>query len=121
MCGLFNAQNNMRYPNLRYGNPTEFEYYSLGIPTKDLARQLLESEETITAWRTGTKKIPWYIPEILRLRRFEHYERMRQMNITVQRRKFGLVGNGGDLVEFERRKPEPIPRPDRIAGFVKQG
>lgn len=110
----------MRYPNLRYGNPTEFEYYSLGIPTKDLARQLLESEETITAWRNGEKKIPWYIPEILRLRRFEHYERMRQMNITVQRRRFGLVGAGGDLVQFERSKQESaqsVESADKIAFF----
>ena len=31
----------MRYPNLRYGNPTEFAYYAVGVPMPDLARRRL--------------------------------------------------------------------------------
>ncbi len=30
----------MRYPNLRYGNPTELRHYAQSVPVKDLARQL---------------------------------------------------------------------------------
>jgi hypothetical protein len=90
----------MRFPNLRYGNPAEFEYYSLGIPDKDLARQLCRTEQTIAAWRNGEAKIPFWVPELLRLRRFEHYHRMREMGITGQRRTLGLVDRSGDVLPF---------------------
>lgn len=37
----------MRFPNLRYGNPTEFAHYAMGIPLKDLARTLRRDERTV--------------------------------------------------------------------------
>ena len=61
----------MRYPNLRYGNPTEFQYYAMGRPLKDLSRTLRRDERTIRDWLTGRAKVPWWVPEIMRLRRFE--------------------------------------------------
>jgi hypothetical protein len=37
----------MRYPNLRYGNPTEFEDYCMGRPHAEIARVLRRDERTI--------------------------------------------------------------------------
>lgn len=52
------------------------------------------------SWKNGESKIPFWVPELLRLRRFEHYHRMREMGITGQRRALGLVDNAGDVIPF---------------------
>jgi hypothetical protein len=61
----------MRFPNLRYGNPTEFAYYAMGRPLSDLARQLRRDERTIRDWLSGRAKVPWWVPEIMRLKKFD--------------------------------------------------
>ncbi|MES2027444.1 MAG: hypothetical protein V4448_18000 [Pseudomonadota bacterium] len=91
----------MKYPNLRYGNPVEFEHYSLGVPLKELSKQLRRSEETIIAWRNGKAKIPFWVPELLRLRRMEHYQRMREMGLWEQRKKLGIVDHRGGVLPFK--------------------
>lgn len=72
----------MRYPHLRYGNPNEFAYYSVGISAKDMAKRLRRSERSVKDWLAGKKKMPWWIPELLRLQRMEAAERSRQMRMT---------------------------------------
>ena len=90
----------MRFPNLRYGNPNEFVYYASFIPTKErvqrLARQLRRSDRTIRDWLSGEKRIPWWVPEIMRLQYMEHCERMRQMNMK-QPRRLGVVSTASIL------------------------
>lgn len=88
----------MRYPTLRYGNLYEFQYYAQGIPVKFIAKQLRRSERTVQQWLAGTRKMPWWVPEILRLQHMEHQARMYQMNIYPVRVKLGLVT--GSVIAF---------------------
>lgn len=107
----------MRYPNLRYGNPTEFAYYVTthhdGI--QGVAKQLRRSERSIRDWMNGRQRVPWWVPEILRLKRLEANQQLRQMGIQPQR-GFGLVTHEGqlELRRPERKKPQPMTalRPD---------
>jgi transcriptional regulator with XRE-family HTH domain len=48
----------MRYPNTRYGNPTELRYYAQGLSMPQIAKQLKRSEKTVTEWLTGKRKTP---------------------------------------------------------------
>ncbi|HYD63332.1 MAG TPA: hypothetical protein VEC35_23450 [Noviherbaspirillum sp.] len=83
----------MRYPNLRYGNPNELIYYGQRMPLKDLAKHLRRDERTVRDWMNGRKKVPWWVPEILRLQAMEHADRLRQMQIYGHRQRLGLVVN----------------------------
>lgn len=69
----------MKYPNLRYGNPAEFAYYTTGHSTQEIAKRLRRSERSVTDWLSGKRKMPWWIPELLRLQHMEAAERRRQM------------------------------------------
>jgi hypothetical protein len=40
----------LRYPNLRYGNPTGLPCYAMDIPLPDLARRLRRDERTVRDW-----------------------------------------------------------------------
>lgn len=91
----------MRYPNLRYGNPNQLAFYAQGIPVKDLAKRLRRSERSVKDWLDGKKKVPWWVPEIVRFQHIEHYERLRQMGMTSQRGKLGLVS--ADVIDFPAR------------------
>lgn len=92
----------MRYPNTRYGNPEELRYYTQGMPIKHIARQLKRSERSIKDWLSGTKKIPFWVPELLRLRHMESDLRMRQMGFGDYKLKFGVVT--GDVIDFESKR-----------------
>lgn len=92
----------MRYPNLRYGNPTELNYYALGVPLAVLARRLRRDKRTVHDWMTGKARVPWWVPEILRLQQMESREMMRQhMQYVVHRepigRKLAVVTHAGQL------------------------
>lgn len=92
----------MRYPNLRYGNPTEFEYYAMGRDLKDLSQMLRRDERTIRDWLTGRARVPWWVPEIMRLKRMEADLRHRQMFWAVPNKpaltKLAVVADDGALV-----------------------
>ena len=93
----------MRYPNLRYGNPLEFNYYTQGIPIKEIAKRLRRSERCILNWQRGTHKIPFWVPELLRLWNKEHCERMRQMGMFAPRPRLGQVHPTGEILEFKKQ------------------
>lgn len=80
----------MKYPNLRYGNPNELRYYITGISVKEMAKRLKHSERSINNYLSQKTKIPWWIPEILRLQRMEAIERTRQMNMTPIIKRYNL-------------------------------
>lgn len=82
----------MRYPNLRYGNPTEFAYYAMGVPLADLARRLRRDERTVRDWLSGRTRVPWWVPELLRLKRMESDLRHRQMGMGALPARLGVVG-----------------------------
>jgi len=82
----------LRYPNLRYGNPTEMAYYAMGRPVKDLARTLRRDERTVKDWLSGKQRVPWWVPEIMRLKRMEAELRHYQMGMGKLAPKLGIVG-----------------------------
>lgn len=88
----------MRYPNLRYGNPAELRFYAANIPLQDLARQLRRDQRTVRDWLTERQRVPFWVPELLRLRNVEAEQQLRQMGISVQLRRLGVVT--GDVVRF---------------------
>jgi predicted transcriptional regulator len=103
----------MRFPNLRYGNPTEFAYYAMGRTHAELARALRRDERTIRDWLSGRAKVPWWVPEILRLKRLEADMRHRQMFWALEEKprltKLGVVSPEGVL---ELRQPAATKKPE---------
>jgi hypothetical protein len=101
----------VRYPNLRYGNPQEFNYYAMGRPLADLARSLRRDERTVRDWLSGRQRVPWWVPEIMRLRRMELDLRMRQMGMGALAPLLGVVGaDVVTLAQPEKEKPQIAPR-----------
>ncbi|WP_211474318.1 helix-turn-helix domain-containing protein [Collimonas humicola] len=94
----------MKYPNKRYGNPTTFAYYSMGLSVPELAKRLRRSERTVRDWLSAAKKLPWWVPEILRLQHLEKDLQLRQMNIQPVRVKLGLVSKTATVRELTRRE-----------------
>lgn len=101
----------MRFPNLRYGNPTEFAYYAMGRTHAELARALRRDERTIRDWLTGRAKVPWWVPEIMRLKRLEAEQIHRQMFWALEEKprlaKLGVVTTDAVL---ELREPKKKPQ-----------
>jgi hypothetical protein len=101
----------MRFPNLRYGNPTEFAYYAMGRTPEQLAPILRRDPRTIKDWLSGRARVPWWVPEIMRLKRFEADIVHRQMFWTVSDKAsvhtLGVVDQAGELHLVERRRPAP--------------
>jgi hypothetical protein len=98
----------MRYPNLRYGNPEEFNYYAAGRDAASLANELRRDERTVRDWMTGRTRVPWWVPEILRLRRMEHDEWRRQVGFERLAPQLGIVK--ADVLEFPRRPEKKKPQ-----------
>ena len=89
-------------PNLRYGDRDEFVFYAEGKPPAILARMLRRSERSVRDWLDGKAKIPWWVPELLRLRQMEARERHRQMGFTSFPRRLAVVS--GDIIQFPTLK-----------------
>jgi hypothetical protein len=103
----------VRYPNLRYGNPTELQYHAMGIPLATLARRLRRDERTVRDWLSGRQRVPWWVPEILRLKRMEAELRHRQMNMGELPARLGIVS--GDVIQLrqpatDEKKPLDLQR-----------
>ncbi len=81
----------MRFPNLRYGCPDQMRYYAMGIPIKELAVRLRRDDRTGRDWLQGRRKIPWWVPEILRLQDMEFQDRLRQHGIYKRATRLGVV------------------------------
>ena len=103
----------MRYPNLRYGNPTEFAYYAMGVPLPDLARRLRRDERTVRDWLSGRTRVPWWVPELLRLKRLEADIRHRQMGMGSLPARLGVVS-----AEVIALAPQDDKKPARGGLFV---
>jgi len=102
----------VKYPNLRYGDPAALAYYTQFYPAKDrvrmLAKQLRRSERSVRDWLTGTAKVPWWVPEIVRLQRMEHVEMMRQMNMRAEDARLGVVT--GTVIDFSASRRKSVPQ-----------
>lgn len=107
----------MRYSNLRYGNPAELNHYALGVPLDALARMLRRDPRTVRDWMTCRRRVPWWVPELLRLRHMEASERHRQMTGAPMLARLGIVG--ADVIELHRPriKKEPEATDLRLSDF----
>jgi hypothetical protein len=108
----------LRYPNRRYGNPVEFEYYALRYGSgaagiKEVAKCLRRSERSVKDWMTGKKKVPWWVPEILRLKAMEHWDQVYQMTGRRMSASMGFVAPTGQVINAAQRflPVDPLPAP----------
>lgn len=101
----------MRYPNQRYGNPTELAYYVMchGDDIPVVARMLRRDERTVRDWLSGRQRVPFWVPEIMRLWQFETDSYMRQ-NSHQRRPALGVVTHAAQL---ELRRPD-VKKPQTL-------
>ena len=113
----------MRYPNLRYGNPTELAYYAMGVPLAVLAKRLRRDERTVRDWLSGRQRVPWWVPEILRLKHMEADLRHRQMGMGALPPRIGIVS--ADVLHLapatDEKKPQYDLRPVDVVPAVATG
>lgn len=107
----------MRYPNLRYGNPTAMQHYALRYPdTRTLAKALKRSERSVKDWLAGKVKVPWWVPEIMRLQQMEHDAMVYRMTGQKVFARLGIAGPAGEVVDAGARfVPKPAPLVDPAA------
>lgn len=98
----------MRFPNLRYGKPAELAHYAMGIPLDQLARTLRRDERTVRDWLSGKTRVPWWVPEYMRLRQMEQADIRRQMNMSALGPRLGVVR--GEVIELAVRRPKKEPQ-----------
>lgn len=96
----------MRYPNQRYGHPDHLKYYMGSWTPKQLAKHLKRDERTIRNWLSGAQKMPWWVPELLRLERYEKHQQLRQMGINQKLGKLGVVR--GQVIDYVEPKAAPF-------------
>lgn len=97
----------MKHPTLRYGHAAELRYYAFGMSIKEIADSLHRSERTVRRWLNGEEKIPFWVPELLRLRHYEYQNRMRLMGIGEWQTKLGRVS--GDVIDFTHLRQRRLP------------
>jgi hypothetical protein len=98
----------MRYPNRRYGNPTAMAHYALWYgDTASLAKALKRSERSVSDWLSGAAKVPWWVPEIMRLQKMEHDAMVYQMTGRQVSPRLGIVSDSTVIDAGARFRPEP--------------
>jgi hypothetical protein len=110
-CDLaFFRLDTMLYPNLRYRIPTEMAHYAMGVPVAVLAKRLRlrRDERTVRDWLTGRRPVPWWVPEILRLKHMESDLRHRQMGMGALPTRLGVVS--ADVLTLAQPTDDKKPR-----------
>ncbi len=104
----------MRYPNKRYGNPTAMQHYAMwygDIPS--LAKALKRSERTVRDWLSGAARVPWWVPEIMRLQQMEHNAMVYRMTGRQVATRLGVATLGAVVDAGQRFRPDaPLPIAD---------
>jgi hypothetical protein len=100
----------MRYPNRRYGNPTEMAHYAIWYgDVANLAKALRRSECTVRDWLQCRAKVPWWVPEVMRLQIMEHERMVYQMTNRKLFTRLGIVKDGLVIDAGSRFKPKDAP------------
>ena len=100
----------MRYPNLRYGNPTAMQHYAIWYgDTPTLAKALRRDERTVRDWLSARARVPWWVPEIMRLQKMEHDAMVRQMTGRQVASRLGVVKGGTVIDAGARFLPPQFP------------
>ncbi|MGZ3319663.1 MAG: hypothetical protein ACXU9C_01640 [Xanthobacteraceae bacterium] len=84
----------------------------MGRPLADVARSLRRDERTVRDWMSGKTRVPWWVPEIMRLRRLELDLRQQQMGMGALRPLLGIV-DAAVLTLPQPAKKKP-PEPQRL-------
>ena len=105
----------MRYPTLRYGNPVEMRHYAAGIPLAELAKSLRRDIRTVRDWLSGARSIPFWVPELMRLRALDQDYRLSQMipHDLLPRRTVAVTQDGTATT------PEPTTAPDGAVPILR--
>ncbi|MGZ8301208.1 MAG: hypothetical protein ACXW2U_00740 [Telluria sp.] len=83
-----------------------------------LARVLRRSERSVKDWLSGASKVPWWVPEYLRLRQLEHAHTVYQMTGRQTLARLGVV-KGCTIVDAGTRfKPPPAPIPESLPAEI---
>lgn len=77
----------MKSHDHKWGHLGELELYA-HAPEDMLARTLRVTVKTLRAWRSGSSPVPWWVPELLRLRAWQRDADMRAMGY----RRLGIAG-----------------------------
>ncbi|WP_343549433.1 hypothetical protein [Ralstonia sp.] len=85
----------MKAHDRKWGHVEEFELYA-HAPDPALARALRVTPATLRAWRSGRRPIPWWVPELLRLRAWQRDADMRAMGY----RRMGIVKSGSTAAVY---------------------
>lgn len=67
-------------------------------------------------WLSGTHKMPYWVPELIRLQNMEHAEMMRQMGMQALPKRLGKVTQTGTVLAF---KPREIDTPADIQQTIE--
>jgi hypothetical protein len=121
----------MQYPNRRYGNPTAMAHYAIWYGDRhghysNLAKALKRSERTVKDWMTGAAKVPWWVPEIMRLQQMEHNAMVHQITGRKVLARLGVATPAGVLVDAgarfrpEHAFPSPVTESNTILTAVKK-
>ncbi|WP_431068101.1 hypothetical protein [Ralstonia holmesii] len=78
----------MKSHDYKWGHLGEFDLYA-HAPEDTLARTLRITVKTLRAWRSGSSPVPWWVPELLRLRAWQRDADMRSMGY----RRLGIAGS----------------------------
>ena len=115
----------MQYPNRRYGNPAAMRHYAMWYgSTKELARALKRSEKSVRDWLSGRARVPWWVPEIMRLQQMEHNDTARQITGRQVGARLGLVAASGSVIDAGPRLrprsdvPAPVRHVHNLTGQV---
>ena len=117
-------ENVLQYPNRRYGNPAAMRHYAMwygSVPA--LAKALKRSERSVRNWLSGKAKVPWWVPEIMRLQQMEHNDTARQITGRLVGVRLGIVAGGTVVDAGARFKPEPAQVPqdaDQVFGELRR-
>lgn len=75
-----------------------------------LAKALRRSERTVRDWLSGAAKVPWWVPEIMRLQVMEHNQMVYQITGRQVAARLGAVSDGQVIDAGARFRPEqPLP------------
>jgi len=108
----------MRYPNKRYGNPEAMRHYAMWYGTvKNLAQALRRSERSVRDWLSGAARVPFWVPELMRLQQMEHNNTAYQITGRQVAARLGTVA-AGVVVDAGARflaEPPPLAAPEIAA------
>jgi hypothetical protein len=82
---------------------------------RTLARSLRRDERTVKDWLSAKKKVPFWVPELLRLRHMEACELNRQMRVYGPKAVLGVVR--GDVIELAAQPGQSMKKPQSVTAL----